>query len=262
MKKKGTKGRSRVARKRSSKCSYNSCYSCDCGYGDRPQCLSSNRCLARSCDRRDNFEEDFCYRKSFADSRQEPCRFLGRGETVRTDSVNGFCDDYNPLWSSRFCNNDMNGENKGIQTVVFLPWMFLLTILFVAWSFYNIYVNVVVGSTNTLLWGTLVFLAACYIGKQEVSSWRFYKGFSREFIVPRNYSTLIFVILGFMLKGFWAYFYITYVDIPCWMYLMDTLTSALVTGFFFGRTMFFFKAYLQPVSSDNSCRRNIRITNV
>ena len=256
MKKKGTKGRAKAVSKKRARRPYDSCHSYGCGC-DRSPCLNSNY-PSRSCDREICMEESCCTRGF----REEPSIFSCREEVTRRQPCKSrCCEDSTSLWGSRFSTNG-TGDNKGVQMVIFLPWMFLLTMLFVTWSFYNIYVNLVIGSTNTLLWGTLIFLTAVYIGKKEVYSWRFYKGFSRDFVAPRNYSTLIFIILGFMLKGFWAYFYITEVETPCWMYVMDTLTSSLVTGFFFGRTMFFFKAYLKPKANDASCRRNIHITSV
>lgn len=165
-------------------------------------------------------------------------------------------DAYCPWWSSTDSSSDLSirGSSKSMQMVIFLPWMFLLTALFLAWSFYNIYVNIALGCSETILYGVLFFIMGAYIGMREVYSWRYYKNGP----IPRNYSTLIFVILNFILKFFWGYFYTTYTEIPCWMYLIDMITSSLVTGFFVGRTGFFYKAYLSASPALNG-RRSIKI---
>lgn len=120
----------------------------------------------------------------------------------------------------------------------------LLPILFLAWSFYGLYQKLVLGLPSLIpLW--MVFLAiGTYLGIKEVHSWRISKNHKKgEITIPGNYSTLVLIFLIFILKFFWGYFYATRTEISYWIYFADTLTSALVTGFFVGRAGFFFKSY-------------------
>jgi len=120
----------------------------------------------------------------------------------------------------------------------------LLPLLFLAWSFYGLYQKLLLGFPSLiLLW--VVFLAiGTYLGVNEVHSWRISKNRHKgEITIPGNYSTLVLILLIFILKFFWGYFYATRTEISYWIYFGDTFTSALVTGFFVGRAGFFFKSY-------------------
>ena len=125
-----------------------------------------------------------------------------------------------------------------IQRVVLLP------LLFVAWALYGLYGKLVLGFISLIpLW--IVFLGlGAYLGGKEVHSWRISKDRHKgEITIPGNYSTLVLIVLIFVLKFFWGYFYATRTEISYWIYFADTLTSSLVTGFFVGRAGFFFKSY-------------------
>lgn len=125
-----------------------------------------------------------------------------------------------------------------IKRVVLLP------LLFVIWSLYSLYQKAVLGFPSLIpVW--IVFLAlGAYLGVKEVHAWRFSKDRGQGTItIPGNYSTLVLILLIFALKFFWGYFYATRPEIPYWIYFSDTLTSALVTGFFVGRAGFFYKSY-------------------
>lgn len=125
-----------------------------------------------------------------------------------------------------------------IKRVVLLP------LVFVAWSLYSLYLKTVLGFPSLVpVW--IIFLAiGAFLGVKEVHHWRFAKDRHRRTItIPGNYSTLVLIILIFVLKFFWGYFYATRAEIPYWIYFTDTLTSALVTGFFVGRAGFFYKSY-------------------
>ncbi|MBS3904035.1 MAG: hypothetical protein KGZ39_01760 [Simkania sp.] len=120
----------------------------------------------------------------------------------------------------------------------------LLPLVFVVWSVYTLYGKVILGfSSLILLW--IVFLAlGTYLGIKEVHSWHIHKDRHKQSItIPGNYSTLVLILLIFVLKFFWGYFYATHTNIPYWMYFLDTLTSSLATGFFVGRSCFFLKSY-------------------
>ena len=136
---------------------------------------------------------------------------------------------------------------KTAKIVVFVPSIILLTGLFLLWSIYNIYLTLSIGSSSILLYGIIFCgLGAC-LGRKDACTWRFHRNVAKELItIPRSYSTPIVVLLSLILKAFWSYFYLTCIEIPEWIYLIDTITSSMATGFFGGRTGYFFKRYLQP----------------
>ncbi len=138
----------------------------------------------------------------------------------------------------------------GIQSIwprtITVKRLLLLPLLFAAWSFYSLYGKLALGFLSLLpVW--VVFLAiGAYLGVREVHEWHFKKDRHKgEITIPGNYSTLILMLLIFILKFFWGYYYATHTEISYWIYFADTLTSALITGFFVGRAAFFFKSYLK-----------------
>jgi hypothetical protein len=125
-----------------------------------------------------------------------------------------------------------------IKRVVLFP------LFFVAWSGYELYKNVSLGLPSLILWWVVFLVVGAYFGFKEVHSWRFQKDRHKGLItIPGNYSTLVLVVLIFVLKFFWGYFYATLSSVPHWIYFADTSTSSLVTGFFVGRAIVFFKSY-------------------
>ncbi|MBS0585691.1 MAG: hypothetical protein JSR76_05255 [Verrucomicrobia bacterium] len=138
-----------------------------------------------------------------------------------------------------------SGATRTMQLVIFLPYLILLTGLFVGWSFYSLYMNVLIRFTPAILYGVIFFTVGTHLGSKEVRAWRFHKQCCRELItIPRNYSTTILIIISVILKAFFGYFYTTCTDIPCWMYVADMITASIASGFFIGRTGSFFKKYL------------------
>ncbi len=130
-----------------------------------------------------------------------------------------------------------------IQRIILLP------LVFVAWALYDLYDKLALGFVSLIpVW--IVFLAlGAYLGLKEVHSWRISVDHRKgEVTIPGNYSTLVLILLIFVLKFFWGYFYSTRADIPYWIYCADTLTSSLVTGFFVGRAGFFLKKYYKKSS--------------
>lgn len=144
------------------------------------------------------------------------------------------------------CSED-SYPTKVITTIMLLPRMAILLVLFLSWFLYDAYAVIGLGSGGFVI-NALIFLAAgLYLGRKDVRSWCIEKGgCSRESVViPRNYAIYVLVLLSFTLKGFWAYFFLSYADIPIWMYLMDIVTTGLVAGFFMGRAFFFLKNYIR-----------------
>ncbi|MCI0381522.1 MAG: hypothetical protein L0207_00495 [Chlamydiae bacterium] len=132
----------------------------------------------------------------------------------------------------------MKPRTISIKRVVLLP------LLFVAWSFYGLYEKVLLGFSS-LIFPWIIFLAlGAYLGVKEVYFWHFHKDHQKGTItIPGNYSTLVLILLIFILKFSWGYIYAARTEIPYWIYLSDIITSSLVTGFFVGRAAFFFKSY-------------------
>ena len=138
----------------------------------------------------------------------------------------------------------------GIQAIkprtISVKKLLLLPLVFVAWSFYGLYARLLLGFLSLLpVW--IVFLAVgAYLGVREVHAWHLHKDRRKgEITIPGNYSTLVLMLLIFILKFFWGYYYATHTEISYWIYCADTSTSALATGFFVGRAAFFFKSYLK-----------------
>lgn len=120
----------------------------------------------------------------------------------------------------------------------------LFPCIFVAWSFYNLYQKIILGFYSLALYWVIFLTIGAYLGVKEVCQWSIKKDISKESItIPGNYSTLVLVVLIFILKFFWGYFYATWTEIPYWLYVSDIISSSLVTGFFIGRGLFFFKSY-------------------
>lgn len=120
----------------------------------------------------------------------------------------------------------------------------LLPLVFVGWSFYSLYGKLQLGLWSLLpVW--IVFLAlGAYLGKREVQSWKIISDRQKGMVtIPGNYSTLVLILLIFVLKFTWGYFYATRAEIPYGIYFADTLTTALVSGFFVGRAAVYYYRY-------------------
>ncbi|HEY5234958.1 MAG TPA: hypothetical protein VIJ14_02170, partial [Rhabdochlamydiaceae bacterium] len=111
---------------------------------------------------------------------------------------------------------------------------------------FDLYHKVALGFPSLIPFWILFLALGVYLGVKEVRSWHFHKDRHRKVItIPGNYSTLVLILLIFILKFFWGYFYATRTEVPYWIYYWDTITSSLVTGFFVGRAVVFFKRYHQ-----------------
>jgi hypothetical protein len=138
----------------------------------------------------------------------------------------------------------MQPRAVSIQRIVILPLFFL------AMSLYGLYEKFILGFPSLIpFW--MVFLAVgAYFGMREVRSWHLHVDRHKGLItIPGNYSTLVLIILIFVLKFFWGYFYAAHTEVSYKIYLADISTSSLVTGFFVGRAWFFSKRYMQSKNS-------------
>ncbi len=129
-----------------------------------------------------------------------------------------------------------------IRRVVLLP------LIFMAFSLYGLYGKLSLGFVSLFfVWIGFLGLGS-YLGVKEVHSWRISKDYRKaEITIPGNYSTLVLVVLVFVLNFFWGYIYATRTNISYWIYFGDVLTTSLVTGFFVGRAGFFFRSYLKKL---------------
>ncbi len=119
----------------------------------------------------------------------------------------------------------------------------LTPLFFIALSIYGLYQKFLGFPSLIPLWVVFLFIGT-YLGIKEVRSWKIVTNREKgEIIIPGNYSTLILILLIFILKFFWGHYYATHEEVSYWIYFADTLTSAFVTGFFIGRAYFFFKSY-------------------
>jgi len=134
----------------------------------------------------------------------------------------------------------MRPRTVSISRVVILP------VFFVAWSFYGLYVKLLLGLFSLIpLWFICVALGT-YCGIKEVQSWRYQSDHRKGMItIPGNYSTLVLVLVIFGLKFFWGSMYATLPEIPVWVYFVDSMTSGFVSGFFVGRAAILFRRYLK-----------------
>jgi hypothetical protein len=121
-------------------------------------------------------------------------------------------------------------------------WLFPL--IFIAWSLWGLYEKFQFGFYSLIpLWIIFISLGA-FFGVREVHSWHFkFDHHKQEITIPGNYSTLVLIVLIFVLKFFWGYFYATREEVSYWIFFSDILTSSLVTGFFVGRAGFMLKKY-------------------
>jgi hypothetical protein len=120
----------------------------------------------------------------------------------------------------------------------------LMPILFVAWSLIGLYAKFQLGFPSLIVYWIIFLALGAYLGVKEVHNWHFHKDRHKGVItIPGNKSTLVLILLIFFLKFFWGYLYATRLEIPYWVYLSDTISSALVTGFFIGRAGFFYWSY-------------------
>jgi hypothetical protein len=138
--------------------------------------------------------------------------------------------------------------NVGVQSMkprtVSIKRITLLPVFFLIWSCYGLYQKFLLGLFSLILLWVLFLAIGTYFGVKEARSWQISKNYLQgEITIPGNYSTLLLILLVFILKFFWGYFYATRTEISYWIYFTDILTSALGTGFFMGRMGFLFKSY-------------------
>lgn len=136
------------------------------------------------------------------------------------------------------------GLKARVPQTISVKRVVLLPVLFLAWSFYALYQKIVLGFPSLIPFWVVLLALGIYLGVKEVHSWHISANHNKgEITIPGNSSTLVLILLIFILKFFWGYFYATRTEISYWIYFADALTSALVTGFFVGRASFFFKSY-------------------
>jgi hypothetical protein len=119
----------------------------------------------------------------------------------------------------------------------------LLPLIFVVWSFFNLY-PWFVGEMSLLLFWVVFLAVGAYFGIREVRNWKITKDHHKRTVtIPGNRSTLVLIVLIFVLKFYWGYYYATHTTISYSMNFWDVATSAIVTGFVVGRAWFFFRCY-------------------
>jgi hypothetical protein len=138
------------------------------------------------------------------------------------------------------------GINAMKPRVVSFKRMTLFPLIFLVWSVMRLYENVTASSSSLIIYWCIFLVVGAYCGLREVHSWKLHMDHKKGLItLPGNYSTLVLVLLIFIFRFVWGYFYETQTVVPYWTYLADTITSSLFTGFFVGRCAFFLKSYLK-----------------
>ncbi len=127
-----------------------------------------------------------------------------------------------------------------IQRLAFIP------VIFFVWSFYRLYQNGGLDFPSLIVGWVLSLSIGAYLGIREVYSWKIQIDKKKGAItIPGNFSTLVLIIVIFVLNFFWGYIYSTFAQIPYWIYLCDTVSTTICTGFFIGRGALFLKRYFQ-----------------
>ncbi len=124
------------------------------------------------------------------------------------------------------------------QRVVLFP------VIFVAWSAYDIYTKVQLGLTSLIPWWLICLAIGAVLGYLEVRKWRFKIDKTKQTItVPGNISTIVLILLIFAINFYFGYYYATHTDVSYGVYLVNTILGSLVTGFFLGRGIVYFRSY-------------------
>lgn len=138
--------------------------------------------------------------------------------------------------------------NLGIKSlkkrILPIQRVYLLPIVFLAWSFADLYGKYTEKHTTLPFVWAICLAIGIYFGVMSV---RFqpihHDRRKKEITVPGSPYVLILVLLIFILKFIWGYYYSTYADVSYWIYFADTATSVLISGFFTGRAVFYLKSY-------------------
>src|SRR5579872_3435136 len=79
--------------------------------------------------------------------------------------------------------------------------MILFPLIFVVWSLFRLYLNVDLGHPSLIAYWCIFLIAGAYCGMKEVHSWKLHIDPHKGLItIPGNYSTLVLVLLIFVLK--------------------------------------------------------------
>lgn len=126
-----------------------------------------------------------------------------------------------------------------VQRLILFPLVFLV------WSGLRLYQHEALGFPSLIFWWVVCLGLGAFLGAKEVSSWKIHVDKQKNTLtIPGNYSTLVLILAIFILNFFWGCYYATTTGISYWMYLVDTVTTTICTGFFVGRGGFFLKRYL------------------
>lgn len=121
----------------------------------------------------------------------------------------------------------------------------IFPLVFVIWSLFNLYHHVIVAGNALIVYWIVFLLVGTYCGKKEVQSWKLRIDRNKgQITIPGSYSTIVLILVIFVLRFVWGYYYATKPHPSHWIYVADTITSALFTGFFVGRSFVFLKRYM------------------
>ncbi len=126
------------------------------------------------------------------------------------------------------------------QTVPILR-LLLFPIVLTIWSLIGLYSK----------WDWLAFFSwtislvpGCIFGWLSVRSWKIRFDRRRKTLsLPGSWSTLILVLIIFVVKYFFGYYSATHPAIPKTLMLAQMISSGIITGMFFGRIASFWMRY-------------------
>ena len=129
------------------------------------------------------------------------------------------------------------GRQVPVKRIMAVP------IVFLAWAISDLYG---IFTLAFFLCGILFLAFGALFGAWEAKTWRIEVHRRKHWVaLPPNYSTFILIVLIFVLKFIWAYFYATRTPAPQWVYYCDIISTSWITGFFVGRAGMILRRYLQ-----------------
>jgi signal transduction histidine kinase len=120
--------------------------------------------------------------------------------------------------------------------------IFILPLIFIAWSVWNLVVNFS-GFLGFLTWAIFITLGY-FIGWGMTQSWKIAADKKKLLIgIPGNRITLILLIAVFAVKYFFGYYRATHAEMSALVAFANLIASGLITGIFVGRTMSLLKKF-------------------
>jgi len=100
------------------------------------------------------------------------------------------------------------------------------------------------GQYSLFIYWVIGLAAGTLIGWQTVRNWKIKVDRHRKTIsVPGTWSTLIFILLVFVVRYYFVYHYESHPENSSRFFLADSLVSGIFTGIFIGRSLELYQKY-------------------